>query len=305
MSEQNYHWVPMVGDFLFDANGARFKGATVKYTDEPGPAIGSAICDQSFGGGAISAEITFSNPSPRSSCGLVPFYNPTNRAFLFAGLSNEALFSVSFFDTRWTLYSAIGDPNRLEANRPYRLKCWVQGSLLHLFVDEVEVCSVTLPGSLPRTQVGIWCRDFADITVRDFFIHAEPPRAFVVMQFSSPYNELYQEVVRPVCELFNVQAVRADEAYGPGLILADVVRQIDEAKFIIAEITPANPNVYYEVGYAHARGKPTILIADRKLEKLPFDLSPFRTLFYENSIDGKRRVEEGLTRHIREVLSPR
>lgn len=80
------------------------------------------------------------------------------------------------------------------------------------------------------------------------------------------------------------------------------MRQIDEANLIIAEITPSNPNVYYEVGYAHARVKPMVLIADRSMEKLPFDLSPFRTLFYENSIDGKRRIEEGLRKHIKASL---
>jgi hypothetical protein len=124
------------------------------------------------------------------------------------------------------------------------------------------------------------------------------------MQFSTPYNELYEEVVKPVCGEFHIESVRADESYGPGLIIADILQKIDEAKIVIAEITPPNPNVYYEVGYSHARGKPTILIADRALEKLPFDLSPFRTLFYENSIDGKRRVEEGLRRHIRAILDP-
>ena len=88
------------------------------------------------------------------------------------------------------------------------------------------------------------------------------------------------------------------------MIIADVVRQIDDSKLVIAEISPVNANVYYEVGYAHARGKPTILIADRNVERLPFDVSPFRTLFYDNTIDGKRRVEEGLRRHLTAVLDP-
>lgn len=124
----------------------------------------------------------------------------------------------------------------------------------------------------------------------------------MVMQFSTPYNELYSEVVKPVCDAFNIDSVRGDEAYGPGIILADIARQIIEAKVVIAEITPANPNVYYEVGYAHALNKPTILIAE-KGTNLPFDLSPFRVLFYENSIDGKRRIEEGLRKHLQAILS--
>jgi nucleoside 2-deoxyribosyltransferase len=98
-----------------------------------------------------------------------------------------------------------------------------------------------------------------------------------------------------------VDAKRADEVYGPGVIIADIVKQIVESKLIIAEITPANPNVYYEIGYAHALGKPTILIAEKATE-LPFDVSPFRVLFYENTIAGKKRIEDGLRRHLESIL---
>jgi hypothetical protein len=60
--------------------------------------------------------------------------------------------------------------------------------------------------------------------------------------------------------------------------------------------------VFYEVGYAHGIGKTTILLSDRKREKLPFDIAGFRHLFYDNTIGGKRAVEEALHRHL-EALS--
>jgi len=84
---------------------------------------------------------------------------------------------------------------------------------------------------------------------------------------------------------------------GPGQIINDIERQVVEAKAIIAEISPNNPNVYWEVGYAHALKKPTVLIADKDT-RLPFDVSSFRVLFYENTIGGKKRIEEGITRHL-------
>jgi hypothetical protein len=171
-------------------------------------------------------------------------------------------------------------------------------------VNAVEVLAVTLPLALPKTQVGVYCRELSKITIHDFSVAAKPAKAFVVMQFSTPYNELFAEVIKPICTEFDVEAHRADDTFGPGLIIADVVRQIDQSKLIIAEISPVNANVYYEVGYAHARSKPTILIADRAVERLPFDVSPFRTLFYDNTIEGKRRVEEGLRRHLQAVLDP-
>ncbi len=122
------------------------------------------------------------------------------------------------------------------------------------------------------------------------------------MQFSSPYDELYKDVISVVCEELNLSVVRADETFGPGLIIADITRQLEESKIVIAEISPANPNVFYEVGYAHALNKPTILIAERST-KLPFDVSPFRTLFYDNSIAGKKKVEEGLRKYIKAALA--
>jgi len=76
MSEQNYSWAALNGDFAFGSDGIQFKGGTLQYAEEPGPALGTALCNQSFGGGSISAEITFSNPSPRSACDLLLFTPP-------------------------------------------------------------------------------------------------------------------------------------------------------------------------------------------------------------------------------------
>ena len=93
---------------------------------------------------------------------------------------------------------------------------------------------------------------------------------------------------------------RGDESYGPGIILADIEQSIRESHVIVADITPRNANVYYEVGYAHALDKPTVLVAEKETE-LPFDVSPFRVLFYDNTIGGKSRVEEGLKKHLQAI----
>lgn len=299
-----YRWAPVFGDFVFDDRSVTFRGGTRQYGEETGSALGNALSDQWFAGGTIKADVVFRSPTPKSGCDIIVAYNPATRAFVSAGVGNEALFAIRNFHQKWNVFADAGDPGRLIQDKVYSLEVKVRGSLVTLFVDGVEICVATVPAPLPRSQVGLWFRDFNPIEVSGFSVELEQPRAFVVMQFTSPYNELYQHVVKPVCASLGVSAVRADDSYGPGLIIADVARQIDESKLVIAEITPANPNVYYEVGYAHAKNKPTILIADRKLERLPFDISPFRTLFYENSIDGKRQVEDGLRRHIRAILDP-
>jgi hypothetical protein len=128
-----------------------------------------------------------------------------------------------------------------------------------------------------------------------------PGIVFVVMQFSEPYRQLYEDVIKPVTAAFGLQAYHVGEVFGPGLILHDVAQGIVEAKIIVAEITPPNQNVFYELGYAHALAKPTILLAERG-KQLPFDIGGYRALFYDNTIGGKGQVEDGLKKHLRAIL---
>ncbi|HEY3929855.1 MAG TPA: hypothetical protein VGL89_15900 [Candidatus Koribacter sp.] len=67
------------------------------------------------------------------------------------------------------------------------------------------------------------------------------------------------------------------------------------------EITPVNANVFYELGYAHAIGKPTILLANGNLEKLPFDISGYRVVYYSDTIGGKSDIEATLLKHLKSV----
>jgi hypothetical protein len=81
--------------------------------------------------------------------------------------------------------------------------------------------------------------------------------------------------------------------------MADVLQDILESEFVVADVTPANPNVYYEVGVADALGKPVILVADRAQRQiLPFDIAPNRTIYYENTIAGKKKFEEDFRKSI-------
>ena len=119
------------------------------------------------------------------------------------------------------------------------------------------------------------------------------------MQFGDNYDDLYQDVIKSVCEKNGYEVYRADEGLGTGLILNDIISAIKNSAIVIADITPNNPNVFYEVGFAHALEKPTILLNEKsQREKLPFDISGFRTIFYDNSIGGKKIVEEKLAQFV-------
>lgn len=235
-----------------------FEGKTVEYPSESGvtsaPALGNALADKRFSGGTLSATIEFEEVSERTTCEFILFYEPASSWMVTAGLGGSAgMFSIRHFDGKqWTYHRSSGDRVNMKVRRKYNLKAAVRGSRVSLNLDGVDVASFDLPYRLPESQVGIWCLSHGRITVSDFVVDTQRPKAFVVMQFSSPYNEVYSDVIRVICEEARVEVIRADEEYGPGIIIADVVKQIVESKFVVADITPANPNVFYEVGYAHA-----------------------------------------------------
>jgi hypothetical protein len=123
------------------------------------------------------------------------------------------------------------------------------------------------------------------------------------MAFTSPFNEIYADVIRRACTDFGLQPIRADEVFGPGLIIEDISSQLERSRIVIADITPKNPKVYFEVGYAQAARNPIILLAEKGTQ-LPFDVSGFRTLFYENSIYGRTRFDQGPRNHLAAIIGP-
>lgn len=305
-------WQPTFGQFDVDQNEVVFKGRTIPGVDgKPLAAVGNIISNQWFAEGTISARIRFETATQYSACQILMFYEPSGPYFITTGIGGHgSLFSVAMFapsqagQNAWQILTTTGDRNNLKDGHEYDLAVEVVGSQLTLFVDGVAVLKSVLPFIPPEGQVGIWCADTAPIHITNYNIDARRPTAFVVMQFTKPYQDLYADVIKPICEDEGLGAELANETYGPGLIIADIARKIKESRLVVAEITPPNPNVYYEVGYAHALNKPTILIAQKDAER-PFDLSPFRTIFYENTIHGKRQIEEEFRKHLRALFPPR
>jgi hypothetical protein len=213
------------------------------------------------------------------------------------------MFNIRYFNKgKWNYLLSTGDNTNLVSDSTYEVKVQYYGSRITLIVNDVVIGSVDFPAMLPASQVGLWCSGEEEIVIKNFSIEAVKPKAFVVMQFTEEFDELYNQVVKRVCNELNMDTVRADDIYGPGQIISDISQQIREAQFIIADITPKNPNVYYEVGFAHALKKETILLAE-KSTPLPFDIASFRVVFYNNTIGGKPKVEEDLRRHIKSIVN--
>ena len=106
---------------------------------------------------------------------------------------------------------------------------------------------------------------------------------FVMMPFASPIGGYYKHVYKPAIEKAGLNPVRADnEIFGAGKIMDQVWAGINAATVLIAELTARNPNVYYELGIAHALQKPVVLVSSNE-EDVPFDLKHIRVIYYDKN----------------------
>src|SRR6185295_18281980 len=85
--------------------------------------------------------------------------------------------------------------------------------------------------------------------------------AFIIMQMN-PANPELEDVcnaIKEICALFGIRGFRVDDIEHQGKITDLVLQEIRRCEYLIADLSGARPNVYYEVGFAHALDKKPIL----------------------------------------------
>jgi hypothetical protein len=101
--------------------------------------------------------------------------------------------------------------------------------------------------------------------------------------FAAPLGTYFELIYRPAIEKAGLRAVRADaDIFATGKIMDQVWSGINAARVLVAELTSKNPNVYYELGLAHAMKKPVVLVSARE-DDVPFDLQHIRVIYYDTT----------------------
>jgi len=108
---------------------------------------------------------------------------------------------------------------------------------------------------------------------------AKKPVIFVIQPFRKESEAVY-DIISSAAARAGVTAFRSDSMSGDGAIRQNIVNAIQESPLLIADVTEANPNVMYEVGFAQAQNKPLILISSNS-RSIPFDLASVRVLIYD------------------------
>jgi hypothetical protein len=122
------------------------------------------------------------------------------------------------------------------------------------------------------------------------------------MPFGGWLDDYYSSIYCRAIQAEGLEPHRADDLFTPSTITNDIWNYTKKAKLLIADLTGKNPNVFYELGLAHALGKPVILISE-SLTDIPFDLRALRIIIYDKNAPNWGDVLKGnIQKAIAEVL---
>lgn len=129
---------------------------------------------------------------------------------------------------------------------------------------------------------------------------------FVMQRFDrgGPYDKRYREVFIPAIEAAGVESYRVDQDANALVPIQSIEDGIRSSVVCLADISIDNPNVWYELGFAHALGRGVVMVCAAELrDKFPFDIQHRRVLTYSREspsdfIDLQKKITEQLYAHL-------
>ena len=128
-------------------------------------------------------------------------------------------------------------------------------------------------------------------------------KCFVIMPFSNEgyLQSVYTDHTKKIVESFGIECIRADNIFNTQAVMEDFLENMCIAKFLIADLTGRNSNIFYELGIAHTLGKKVILITQNE-DDIPFDLRHLRYLKYAFTPPAMKKFEDELKGFIISIM---
>ena len=94
------------------------------------------------------------------------------------------------------------------------------------------------------------------------------------------FDQIYNKGIKPAAEESGLECIRGDEERTGGIIHRAMFARLLLCEFVIADLTTANPNVFYELGVRHAAKPYTTIPIFATIGDLPFDVNLVRAIPY-------------------------
>jgi tetratricopeptide (TPR) repeat protein len=128
------------------------------------------------------------------------------------------------------------------------------------------------------------------------------PLCFVLMPFGrktdaagrvTNFDSVFKKIIAPAVEQAGLEPIRADEEKIGGTIHKPMFERLMLCHYAVADITGANPNVFYELGIRHALRPASTAIVFLQGTVIPFDIALVRGISYKTDAAGEPVDVEG------------
>jgi hypothetical protein len=122
------------------------------------------------------------------------------------------------------------------------------------------------------------------------------PLCFVLMPFGrktdaagrvTNFDSVFKKIIAPAVEQAGLEPIRADEEKIGGTIHKPMFERLMLCHYAVADITGANPNVFYELGIRHALRPASTAIVFLEGTVIPFDVALVRGISYRTDGVGE------------------
>jgi hypothetical protein len=101
------------------------------------------------------------------------------------------------------------------------------------------------------------------------------------MPFRPDLNYFFLYIQKHLSEKHGLRVERGDHRVLSKALMDKIRDQIIEADVLVGDVTSGNPNVFYEIGLAHAFGKPVIFLTQDSPANTPVDVRQFEFIQYD------------------------
>jgi|SRR5580700_1884402 hypothetical protein len=115
--------------------------------------------------------------------------------------------------------------------------------------------------------------------------------AFVAMWFDKSRESIYSEAIEPAIREAGYHAVRIDKTEHVKRIDDEIIAQLRQSRFLVADFTGQRAGVYYEAGFMHGLGRNVFWMIEKgELDKVHFDLRQYNFVDYDSPSEAKSRL---------------
>jgi|SRR5690349_6545921 len=133
------------------------------------------------------------------------------------------------------------------------------------------------------------------------------PICFVIQPFTDTYNKRFDDLYKPAIEAAGMTAYRVDQDSAATVLVEAIEKNIKRSAVCLADITEDNPNVWYELGFAFAAGRPVVMACADERQKagkrFPFDIQHRAIVTYKTeSPRDFQAFQDSLTERLKAML---